>query len=269
MAYYPISTTYGASYAIVGPDGVRASFNDPLDPDYVGVLTEVTGLDGADIRESAFDLTESDGGVHGSFYLGRRPITMSGSVFGHATIREREIRLDRARRATLALRGDSTLTWKPMVVAAGDLELFVPVRRQQPFRESGNWVKTFQIALVSQYAQIFGSALKTAAPGVATENQGNYPAYPLVNITGSSTDPTVSDGTRVFRTTGLTLAGGEVVQFDMLNHTGVFTAGARSGLSANRYIDWATTAWPYVLGTVTFSLGGGGTATIPYRDTWA
>lgn len=446
MAYYPMAASFEARYVLVGPDGSTAVFNDPFDPNYVGALTEVTGLDSADIRESAFDLTESDGGAHGSFYMGRRPIVLNGSVFNHATVQERQARLDRARRASLALRGDASLTWRAvgrfenlvtnpraqnnttgwtsgasflvnsgatltrqtgltppvgttgfqiattgsgsanqgathavtlttgtvyaisaaycrtagtgsaeLVIAAsgantatigstltatgwttisgtftptvsgsyslsfrqpasntnastfqfsdvmvspgttttyrdgdtagwfwngdagnsssGDyIELYVPVRRQQPFRESGAWVKNFQIPLVSQYATIFGSAVKTVAAGVATENRGNYPAYPLLNITGASSDPTISDGTRVFRTLGLTLGSGEVVQFDTLNHTGVFTAGGRVGQSANRYIDWATTAWPYVSGlgtSQTFALTGGGSATVQYRDTWA
>ncbi len=58
----------------------------------------------------------------------------------------------------------------------------------------------------------------------------------------------------------------------MLNHTGLFTSGARVGQSANRYIDFTTTAWPYLTGlgtSQTFALTGGGTATVQYRDTWA
>lgn len=273
MAYYPLATEIGAIYKLQSPDGVIAVFNDPSDPNYVGMLTEVTGLDSAEVRESATDLAEADGGSHGSFYFGRRPITLSGKVFGHATLADRDARMDRARRACLALRGDATLSWKPSDFATRTfLEVFTPVRRSQPFRESGQWVKEFQIALVSEYAYIFGTTLKTANMGVASENQGSVPAYPLVTITGASTNPTVSDGTRIFRTTGLTLAAAEVVAFDMSNHTGVFTAGARAGQSANRYIDFTTTAWPYLTGlgtSQTFALTGGGSAQISYRDTWA
>ena len=452
MAYYPLATEHGALYRLVGADGVSvATFNDPNDPNYVGMLTEVTGLDSADVRESASEMVEADGGTHGIFYLGRRPITMAGKVFGHQSIAERNLRIDRARRASLALRGDSTLSWKPstrnenLVVnpraqnnttgwattgtglqggatltrqtgvappvgtttfqiatsgatnafqgaattlslvagrtyafsvayrrtvgtgsgqfvinstdgansaalasgltasgwtvvtgtftptqtatyflalrqsdsnslastfqftdvlaspgtnttyrdgdstghywqgdagnsASGDfIEQFTTVRRQGPFRETGAWVKEFQIPLVSEYAYIFGSQIKTVAAGVAAENRGNMPAYPIISITGGSTDPTVSDGTRVFRTllnasSGGALAAGETVEFDMLNHTGKFTAGARNGQSANRYINWATTAWPYLTGlgtTQTFTLTGGGTLSVRYRDAWA
>ena len=273
MAYYPISTEAGAIYTLTGPDGSVAVFNDPSSPDYVGMLTEVTGLDSAEVRESASDLTEADGGAHGAFYFGRRPIVMTGRVFGHASLAARDLRLDRARRASLALRGDAVLTWKPSDWASRSyLELFTTVRRQQPFRESGGWVKEFQIALVSQYATIQSSALITVGTGVPTENRGNYPAYPLIEITGASANPTVSVGGLTFRTAGLTLASGEKVQFDMLNHSGQFTAGPRAGQSANRYIDFTNTQWPYLSGlgaSQAFSMTGGGSTSASYRHTWA
>ena len=465
MAYLPHATSFEALYKLTSADGLSiASFNNPTDPFYVGALTEVTGLDSADVRESANDLTEADGGDHGNFYFGRRPITMTGLVFGHASVTEREQRLDRARRASLALRGDSSLTWRPasrqenlvanpafnvdsskwvlaqvgtggsltrisswgtsgrvanaslrvtgsasagggyigaeqgLTVAAdrmpvspgksyffradfnaitnpngigvliywfssagallgqsngitsftgtgvvgtktgvvtapasaysaavmpyainlggsaatvdfyvdgimfgegtaapasyfdgdtagyywngatdnsssGDfIEKYVPVRRQQPFRESGQWNKSFQIALVSKYATIFSSQVKTLSTGTASENRGNYPAYPVVSIIGTSSNPTISDGTRTFRTTGLTLASGETIQIDFFTHFATFTAGARVGQNANRYIDWATTEWPYFSGlgtSQTMTLTGGGSATLSYRDAWA
>ena len=113
MAYYPHAIETGARYQLVGPDGTTAVFNDPLDVNYVGMLSEVTGLDQADIRESAQELVEADGGTHGNFYFGRRPITMSGIVFNHTSVVQRNTRLDLARRASNALRGDATLTWRP------------------------------------------------------------------------------------------------------------------------------------------------------------
>lgn len=447
MTYYPHSPQTGARYKLVSPDGVTAIFNDPADPYYVGMLTEVTGLDSAEVRESASEVVEGDGGVHGNFYFGRRPIVLNGRVFNHTTISERTARLDLASRASLAMRGDSILSWKPSsrsenlitnpraqsnttdwvvsgantgvssgaaltrqtgvapavgttglqivtsgagnanqgaaipvflsagvtyavsvsyrrtagtaageVVltnasgatstllgsltsasfvtvagtfvptatgvhylafrsptsnssaatfqfadvmvrpgsnatyvdgdsfgfywngdvgnsASGDfIEMFTTVRRQQPVRVTGGWVKDFQIPMVSEYAVLFGTGLKTAAMGTVAENRGNYPAYPVIAITGASGSPTVSDGTRVFRTTGLTLAGGETLEIDTLTHQATFTAGARVGQSGNRYVDWTNTAWPYLAGngtTQTFSLTGGGSASIRYRDTWA
>ena len=489
MAYQPLATQIGAVYTLTGPDGSVAVFNDPSSPNYVGMLTEVTGLDSAEVRESASDMVEADGGAHGTFYLGRRPVVLNGKVFGHTTEVERSLRLDRARRASLALRGDAVLKWTPPVPSyessvlslgpslylplgaesgltdrsgngrhgaavggvtigggpsAGDAsvfgtstdfdgvddkittaynpfangtartfawamkldtlpsagtvvftgstvgvtapalqvqanglvawysevgqgvvsvapagtvvagqaaffafvfdeannvvrfykngvlvqttssvtytyggspgtlwisgysgqfidgwvahfagferevtatevaslhsasaaqEVFVNVRRQQPFRETGAWVKDFQIPLVSADAIIQSTSQVTVAAGVAAENKGNYPAYPIISITGVSGSPTVTAGGLVFRTTvDLSVASGETVEFDLLNHTGRFTAGARNGQSANRYINFATTQWPYLAGlgtTQTFTLSGGGTLSVKYRHTWA
>lgn len=422
MAYFPLATEVGARYVLTAPDGSTAVFNDPTDASYVGMMTNVSGLDGAEVRESSSDLVEADGGTHGAFYMGRRPITLEAKVFGHLSIPDRNLRVDRARRASLALRGDANLSWKPSwrrdnfalngdsdvdlaniynvaasltagasitrstaqfqvapasvqavttaanqgvaygltTLVAGTtysvsfwlkgnaggetldfyvwtsdssgnfygpngqnstgntgplttgwrnfafeftpsstllnprlvvrtispaaltffadtaqvrdyVELYVPVRRNQPFRESGGWVKDLQLSLVSEYSFIFGAAVKNIASGVATENRGNVSAFPLLNMSGIAVDPTASDGTRTFRTTGLSLAPGETVQFDMLNHTGVFTSGARVGQSANRYINFATTQWLALpgLGTSqTFTVSAGGLS-IAYRDTWA
>lgn len=481
MAYVPYAVTFGDRYEILSPDGVRAVFNDTEDPNYVGMLTEVTGLDSADVRESAQDIVEGDGGVHGNFYFGRRPITMTARIFGHDSVAERTRRIDLARRATLAMRGDALLSWKPATrrenfianpefaggstlgitpwvtassagfasgptftyvatggvgggpglrmqatnaadttnrasiispgaavvanmtpvvpgrsyfasgvvthtVAPGSLgsraniawfkadgsgssitgsvsgntvgasatgtftptvtgtapadaayamprfrtevntsggvvdviwdnllftetlmgttyfsgntagfnwqgtpnqsysgdfvELFVPVRRQQPFRETGQWVKEVQMSLVSEFAVIQSEAqlntLSTASgTGVAVENKGSYVVYPIIEITAVSSNPTVNDGHGNIFTTGpsgstLSLASGETVQFDMLNHTGVFIAGARNGQSANRYINFATTAWPNIRPgtTETFTLSGGGTMVVRWRHAW-
>jgi hypothetical protein len=61
-------------------DGVRVVFNDPQDADYVGMLTNISGLDSPDVREAADDLIGDDGGVHGNFYYGRRPIVLEGQI---------------------------------------------------------------------------------------------------------------------------------------------------------------------------------------------
>lgn len=446
MAYYPYAVETGAIYKLTNPNGAVAVFNDSLDASYVGMLTEVTGLDSPEVRESADELIEADGGTHGNFYFGRRPVVMNGRVFGHASVLERSTRLDRARRATMALRNDTTLSWYPSkyqanfvtnpravndtnswvttgpsglvtggtltrvtgvtpatgtttfqlaktttanqgagfpisVVAgktyyvsvsarrtsgtgtpniyvsgggvdntiqnlntsatfattavsfaatvtgtaylifrestttattfqfsdvmvsnqnvayfdgdstgiywAGDahsstsgnyIEMFTTVRRQQPFRESGAWNKDFQIALVSEFAPVFSTGLKTssAAAGtpVSVENRGSWPSYPLLRIVGvSGSNPTITNtttGLTVVFTGGFLVASGETVEIDTLNHTAYFTAGARNGQSANRYVNYGTSTWPSIpTGTNSFSLtGGAGTLAVAYRDTW-
>lgn len=73
---------YGVKYVLTGMqgDGTRVVFNDPQDADYVGMLTNISGLDSPDVRESADDLIGDDGGVHGNFFHGRRPIVLEGMI---------------------------------------------------------------------------------------------------------------------------------------------------------------------------------------------
>lgn len=280
MTYYPYAMETGGVYKLTNPNGAIAVFNDPTDPNYVGMLSEVTGLDSPDVRESADDLVQADGGTHGAFYFGRRPITMTGTVFGHNSVAERNTRMDRARRASMAVRTDSTLSWKPSLNNQSGfwIEMFVPVRRQQPFRESGAWNKQFQIALVSEYAQMFSTALHTASgaggSAISVENQGSWPAYPLLKVTGiSTTDFTITNNTtgEVLRTTGgLQMEDNtQTVTFDTLNHTASYTDGSVSNVNIAQYVNFATTAWPTIpTGTSTFTLSGTGTLTVTWRDTW-
>jgi hypothetical protein len=280
MAYYPYGPATSDIYTLTSPLGDVAVFNDPTSANYVGMLTEVTGLDSAEVREASEELTEADGGAHGNFFYGRRPIVLTGRVFGHATQADRAVRLDRAIRASNAMRGDAVLSWKPENWATvTHIPMQTWVRRQQPLRISGGWVKEFQLALVSEFAQLFSVAVRTTASTangvpVSAENQGSGEAWPVISITGASSSPNVTNTTadpdQTVFTTGLTLVAGETVQIDTLTHTAAFTAGPRNGQSANRYIDFgATVAWPRLArGTNSFVLAGGGSMVLTWRDTW-
>ena len=141
----PTGTQYSAVFVLSGPDGTRAVFNDPDDPDYVGVIKEITGLDSPEVRESAEDLSQLDGGAHGDFFYGRRPITITGMLLNPPTMHDRNERETKLRRASNAMRADATLSW----TLAGGIEQYVNVRRQQPLRVTGMWQKEFQLPLVA------------------------------------------------------------------------------------------------------------------------
>lgn len=280
MAYVPFAQEIAAVYTITHPNGSIAVLNNPASPNYAGMLSEITGLDGAEIRESASERVESDGGDHGKFYFGRRPMTATVKVFGHGTALERAQKLDRLHRACSALRADSMLTWEPTYAAGVGMQ--IPFRLQQPIRDTGPWAKEVQLAMVSHLPVIQSQTLWTSAwtamdgTTVSLENRGSYESYPLIEIAGASTNPSILDGSGRRLYTGptgytLTLAIGETVQIDTLNHTAVFIAGARNGQSANRYINFGTTlAWPFLNGNgnTTFSGSGGGTFRVLWRDAW-
>lgn len=114
MTYYPFFAEINSEYRLLHPDGSVAVFNNPFDSNYVGVTTEVSGLDSAEVRESADILTEADGGVHGNFYYGRRPIVISGKSYNYINRVDRTLRMDRITRASNLMRQDGQLVWKPL-----------------------------------------------------------------------------------------------------------------------------------------------------------
>src|SRR4051794_1807505 len=124
-----LGVEFGAVYAITGPDGTRAVFNDPLSPDFAGYLTgdgAVTGLERAGVRESADSLAEADGGVHGNFYRDRLAFTLAGIVaVDDAASPQAQ---DRILRSTNAMRQDAVLEWWPTTIDEGVQVLF---REQQ------------------------------------------------------------------------------------------------------------------------------------------
>jgi hypothetical protein len=472
--YYPFAPENDATYRLVNGPHV-AVFNDKLDPDYVGTLSEITGLDSAEVRESFEDLVQADGGVHGDFYYGRRPIVLTGKSYGHPTVALRNYRLDKLLRASNAMRSDATLSWRPslrtenLIVnpsaevavtpwvansavplsrsttwaangtasfrvngttaagstfpgislgsadfipvqagraygiratfntitapavssgavavirfydankvmigtstdisgstsgtatgvrsvvgvgtapagaayaaiivyvhanaaypvdfyvdsvivsplptatiasmpayfdgttagmywqgtphasASGDfIEMFTTVRRQQPPRYTGGWVKDFQIALVSEYAPLYSAAVtaRTALAGSTTgatqhviTNRGSGKAFPIIRIYGNGgQNPYVENmttGEKVryggYGGVNLNLANGAWVEIDTLNHT----ATLNDGSSVNGSIDysWSTPVWPsIIMGDNTFRLVNAGTMDVTYRDTWS
>ena len=106
-------------YVITGPNGYRVVLGNGdtarADPDWIGFLNPddgVTGLDSAEVRESADLLVEADGGVHGAFYRGRRPFTLNGWIDTNTDLDVMSERIDKLLAATDAMREDGTLTWQ-------------------------------------------------------------------------------------------------------------------------------------------------------------
>jgi hypothetical protein len=255
----------GATYILTGPDGTKAVFNDQTDPDYVGMLNEITGLDSPDVRESADDLVQFDGGIHGAFFYGRRPIVMTGIVLNPDSVQDRNERIQKIQHASNAMRQDAILQW---ISVDGDW-FKVGVRRQQPLRVTGAWQKQFQIALVAADPRIYSDAthLKTVAlfdgddslsgrgydavydkdygPSIINgqalvENVGTADTYPVITVNGPIVNPVLfnfTTGQAIHIT--YTLEAGESLVIDLLNRT------VKLNGTASRYgaVDFAETSW--------------------------
>jgi hypothetical protein len=154
----PLGVEYGCKYTLTGPDGTIAVFNDSTDPNFVGILSpESSGLDSPEVREDAQDNTEDDGGIHGNFFYGRRPVILQGTIIASSASQRNE-RVDKLQRASNAMRADATLKWKP-AGAAEEVEL--KLRRQQPVRITKGYVKDFMVPMVSAEAYIRSVASKS------------------------------------------------------------------------------------------------------------
>lgn len=145
-------------------DGTRAVLNNDTDPDFVGYVADVSGLEAAEVRESSVDNIEADGAIHGEFYQGRRPFSITAQVGGNVIPAVRNERLQRWFAASRALRRrgvshrEAVLRWEPDAAPA---EFFVRARRQQPTRATGTYLKESPVALVAQDPRYYGTTLYT------------------------------------------------------------------------------------------------------------
>lgn len=278
----PIGLEQGAVYELVGPDGWRAVLNNPGDPDHVGFLTEPpSGIgDGAEVRESADLIVEGDGGVHGAFYRGRRPWTMTGmidptirAVDGNVTmpvIVNR--RIQRLKRATRALRNDTTLRWAPQ----GGVPVELRGRRQTPPRFTQRMPKLFTFGMVSAEWRILGQIVKSQAGAynatLTCRNDGDVDTDAVITLRGPWTNPVVTNqqtGELVSLTAngGLTMGTGDVLVIDTAAHT-----IALNGLNRYDRLAFPASTWlaldPADNALVATGGAAGATWQVDYRDAW-
>jgi hypothetical protein len=274
----PTGPQLSAKFEIVGPTGARVVLNDQNDRDYIGMITDLTGLDSADVRESASDFVQMDGGVHGDFFYGRRPITLSGLLINPISADDRNRRMTALMRATNAMRTDGTLLW----TLQNGYSQYVRFRRQAPLRITGNWQKTFQASIVAADPRIYGTHLYSGAidgkdidtTNLVATNNGNASMFGTFTIYGPSLNPVISNinnGGRIAFNYHI-LAGDSLI-IDAQNRTVVDSGGV------SRYsgIDFLDTNWFPIdpgVNTIVYSddLSGAernGSAYVGYwRDSW-
>jgi hypothetical protein len=239
----PSGPQFGVKYVLVAPDGSRAVFNDPGDADYVGWLTDVVGLDSPEVRESADDLIGDDGGVHGEFFYGRRPIVLTGNIESRPSNAERNVRMTRLQRASNATRINATLSWAP----EGGVEQIVAVRRQQPLRITGGYLKAFQLALVSANPRIYSAEIKQHIYAAndhddIVANDGSMRTPPIIRVNGPATAIEIHNHTTgefIVFATAFALTAGQYVDIDFENRT----VTKNDGTNQFGQLQFASTTW--------------------------
>lgn len=278
MAFYPTAQQFSARYVLVSPRGYRAVFNDPNDADFIGYIggeDGLTGLDSPEVRAAMYDLVEQHGALAPYFYHGFRPVTMKVEIYA-ATIAERNMREGKLHRALNdMMRSEGTLTWTP----EGGISQYVSVRKYQPLRISGTWLKTASIFLAAPDPYIYSTDLRSASAAAGTsftvENQGGAEVSPISGaFTGPATGVYVQNltsGTVNLRLAGYTLPSGQTVTWDFTNRT------VKNG-STNlyQYNDFPNNwTWPTLLpgintfrGNADSGATGATTLTMTWRDAW-
>jgi len=286
----------GTTYVLTGPDGTRAVLNDPSDLDFVGYLDGdggIKGLESPEVRESADVLVEADGGVHGNFYYGRRPIVLTGWIDPDPDQATSNLRQERLFRASNAMRKDAVLTW----TEDGSVARRLVLRRQQQLVIASQRPKTFQLPLVSAQAEIEAAAeqslvlasgasgyLGFASPTVSplqsviaaggqqfVVNAGTTPAYPILELSGPITNPRVLNNAtgQEFRMI-YTLAAGETLIADLRRRT-VLLGGTVSRYSAVEFPAskwWALKPGNNDIRLNAASAGAGAQVVVRWRDSW-
>jgi hypothetical protein len=275
----PFGIETGIEYEIIASDGFRASFNDDTDQDFIGYVEEITGLDGADVRDSSELIVEGDGGRHFSFYHGRRPITLSGPLNPNVFGIEANRNITRLLRATNAMRTDAKLRW----TATGGVPVEIAVRRSASPRISGNRVKTYLVGLIAADPRVYSQTTNTASGALALSgglatggplavtNAGSTPSSPTLTVSGPITNPVftnVTTGEVLSLTT--TIAASASVTVDFAARTIVNQAGT----SIYSTLNYTTSQWwALASGTNSVKVTGtwtvaGGTFTVGWRDAW-
>jgi hypothetical protein len=261
-----MSVELGAVYTITAPasvDGLGevAVLNDTASANFVGYVTEISGLDSPEVRESADDIPEGDGGIHGSFFYGRRPFTFE-IIFAPDPSASLNTRIDKFFRATNAMRADGTVVW----TETGSVARRLLFRRQQPLRVSDRRPKRCLFAAVSANPRIESNTQNQASPGSIT-NAGNVSAPPTFVLTSPTNTITLTNSTysETLTLTGLSGAGTVTVDF------GARTVTATSGAS-NRYsaVSFPSSVWWELRpGAQTVAVSGAtATSGVRWRDAW-
>lgn len=152
----------GCRYILTNPPNTDYfCLNDPSDPNFVGYVTDITGLDDAGVRENAQVVVAGDGGYHGPFWRDRRPWTMSGIIWPTLPVLARDLAQERMQGILgQCMQADGGMYWTP---ADGE-ERMVTFRKQQSVRIAkgqSNVEKTFQIACVNADYRIMASSQQT------------------------------------------------------------------------------------------------------------
>jgi hypothetical protein len=259
-----VSTESSAIYTFTSPRGIVAVVNNPAiatvppaSGAFVGWLTETpAGLDAPDIREAFANVPQGDGGVHGDFHYGRRPLVFQG-VIPTDPLNYENPRIDLLAAATDAMKADGTITWTESGSTIQKLVRF----RLQSFRITGLRPKEFTVGVVSADYRIVSNTEHSASASSTVNNAGNTGSLPRFQLTsGTYTNPTFTNGA-TGETLQVMVTGSGTLIVDFVTRT--ITQG---GVDKRSQLVWpASTWWELAPGNTAVSVSSG-SGTVFWRD---
>jgi hypothetical protein len=265
------------------------TLNDPTSANPVTLDEPIAGLSMPPIRTSSGTYSGRDGGYVGAQFYGMRLITMTGFIFGSPALVESTRRAFEAAVATGTILLTITTNAGNQYLANCYLDsLDIPINRSLT-------KAPFNLSLIAPDPTIYdnsASGLNTATivpvngggltwpitwnpvtwlPGglpTTITNSGNVIAYPVITLTGSATNPTITNTTtgQLFSILGLTTTGTDVITIDMANRTVLLNGGSILG-----YVTTTSSWWPLLVGGNSIKLTTGNssdtvTGTLSYRS---
>jgi hypothetical protein len=297
----PLGIEVGTPYTLIGPDGTVAVLNDANDANCVGWITEISGLDSAEVREAVDTRSAADGAVHSTFYLGRRIVVLSGIIAEATTttgstnaeqnasiLQKRNKNISRLQRATHALGSDLLLRWQ----TTGGSPVELAMRRNDPLRITERVPKRFQVGLAAADPRIYSQAYNGLSVGggaatsrkqntglvASTRTRSGWDAQLIIQTLGTATTPPLisitgpanawevynaTTNTSIIAASGSTsnIPAGSTLTIDYSNATAILQTGSTQTNWYSR-IDFATSSWtPLAAGTNDIRLFATGTTT--------
>lgn len=180
----------GAPYWVYNPAQTDYfAINSPGDAKFIGYVSDITGLDDAEVRENAQNINAGDGGLNGRFYRGRRPWTITGFIMPTMPVTARSAAADRiADIMDQCMEADGYLMWTP----SDTITKFITFRKQQPFRDTkgqSNVQRNFLLSGVAADWRVYDHTQKQVGPTVAAGGAGQWTALPVVHNSGKARAP--------------------------------------------------------------------------------
>jgi phage-related protein len=242
------------------------------------LVTEIDGLDDADIRDARDQNPVDHGETAFDSYYGGRTITLSGKIRAYSLSKMRD--LEQAMRSAFGDLQEHLLVVRG-ATPAQDVAIYCKKYQKLTIKEAQTDMRhqrDFQVSLrasdpfLMSYLEHYAPVVMAASPStISVLNAGNFASRPRYKVIGPITNPIILNSTtgKQMKLNGV-IAAGQVVEIDVRRKTVQDSAGVNKFSMLDVTSDWATLA----AGTNSLQISGTGITAgttafqVFWRDTW-